>query len=153
MSLPLFLPFLLTIHFLSPSSLFLPSTSIFTTPPFHPSTLFPLPPSRYNLQTPLNASTRFKPPPPPFVPGRVKISREPPPSFDLFHLSPGQNFDDPPIDCATRRRNQPTNQPTPWKSGQGCSRNSRFPRGSFEASVAKLLNASRICSRRFQTRG
>lgn len=119
-----------------------------------PSFPFPSSPSRYNLQTPLNASGRFKPPP--FVPGCAKISRR---SFS----SP---FDHPLATCRPakiltmihppRLRNVPCTGSKREGIDQPHGNRDKGARGEFrgffEARVAKLLNASRICARRFQTR-
>lgn len=123
-------------------------------PQLHPYNSFPFSPSRYNLQTPLNASGRFKPPP--FVPGCAKISRR---SFS----SP---FDHPLATCRPakiltmihppRLRNAPCTGSKREGIDQPHGNRDKGARGEFrgffEASVAKLLNASRICARRFQTR-
>lgn len=121
--------------------------------PYNSFLPFPSSPSRYNLQTPLNASGRFKPLP--FVPGCAKISRR---SFS----SP---FDHPLATCRPakiltihppRLRNAPCTGSKREGIDQPHGNRDKGARGEFrgffEASVAKLLNASRICARRFQTR-
>lgn len=125
-------------------------------PPFSPS-----PSPRYNLQTPLNASSRFKPPPPPpsLYQGAQRLRGASfLPSTILFHLPP--KFWRPTTrnrlrnaPCTEDNRERGRNQANPTEIGTRVLEESSRFRGSFEASVAKLLNASRICARRFQTGG